>query len=484
MLFLALKYFYRGLRQAWPLLLIAFVGRGGGGSRWVNFLYIALAITGLQMGSSIFAWFRYFFFVENEDLVVDQGLFSRKRTSIPLERIQSLQFEQTFLHRWLGVVKVRIETAGGSGTEMSLDALEQKRAEALRRFILARKADLGETPVAQEASTESGQKPQTTLLRLSPKELLRVGITQNHLRTAGLIIGGLFGLYQVVDDLFLQQDFETLIRQLMGIELQTWEQQIWMGAALLALAAVLGTLLLTVLRFYDLHLRQDTDGFYLTAGLLNRKEEVMRLEKLQYVRSSANPLQAALGLQTLRLFQAGSGAQQQTQAMTVPGCRPDVAARVHAAIFASEDQPEPVWMGISPLVIRRRWVFTGLLPALLGALVLGTNAGAWGALPLLWLGPAYWLARRYHQNFGYALDGEQLQVRAQLLVQRHTQLWLYKVQAVHLSQSLYQGRKDLADLTLSMAAGEVELPYLPLEVAEQLRDFVLHRIEVGKETWM
>lgn len=492
MLFIGLKYLRRALRQAWPLFLIVVV-RGGQTDTFTRVLYLALAITGLQLITSIVAWFRFTFSIQNDELVVQQGLFSRKRSSIPLTRIQSLQFEQNVLHRRLGVVEVQVETAGSQGSELSMDALERERAEDLRRFIIARKANLQPAEAdsdaemdpqeATEATTEATPSPANDLLSLSPRAVLYAGLTSNHLRTAGLIVGGLFGLYQIAGDIFPLAQPDQLIERLVGVApKQLWVSSLIMAVAL-AIAAVLGSLLRTGLRYHDLHLSTNAEGFRLTAGLFNRRDQQMRHEKLQYLQSSMNPLQEWVGLRTLLLVQVG-GSRAARQSMQVPGCDEAAWERVRQRMFGADVDASLGWVGIHPRVARRYLFQLGLIPVLLAMAPLWLWIGPWALLSLPWIGVAYWLGLRYYRNFRYGLNEELLRVQSALFVRRDTQLWLHKVQAVHVNQTWIQRRFDLASVSLSMATGGVEIPYVSLSIAQQIRDTVLYRVETATEDWM
>lgn len=490
MVFIGLKYLRRALRQAWPLFIIV-VLRNGQGERFTNVLYLALIITGLQLITSIIAWFRYTFYVQNDELVVSQGLFRRKRSSIPLPRIQSLQFSQNLLHRRLGVVAVEVETAGSQGTELSIDALEKDRAEDLRRFIMARKADL--QPELEAAAPEaeadfdqaepSTQAATTPLLRLTPRVLLYAGLTRNHLRTAGLIIGGLLGLYQLAGDVFPLMQPDQMIERLIGVApTQLWQSTLLVVVAL-GLAAVVGSLIQTALRFFDLRLESDDTGFHLQAGLLNRREELMRHEKLQYLRSLQNPLQAQLRLRTLQLVQVG-GNRAARQSMQIPGGDDGAWERARTRMFGEAAEEGLTWSGIHPRIVRRYLIQLGIIPALIGTGVLWINVGPWALLALPWIGVGYLLGLRYYRTFRYGLNHRVMRVTSALFLRSETELWLFKAQAVELSQNWIQRRHDLASVTLHMATGGVNIPYLPLAEAERLRDLVLYRVEVSEEDWM
>jgi len=490
MVFIGLKYLRRALRQAWPLFLIV-VLRNGQGERFTNLLYLALLITGLQLITSIVAWSRYTFYIKNDELMVSQGLFRRKRSSIPLPRIQSLQFSQNVLHRRLGVVEVEVETAGSQGSELSMDALERDRAEALRSFIMARKADLQpevasaeEAAATDPAATEApSKKPATLLLHIAPKVLLYAGLTRNHLRTAGLVIGGLLGLYQLTGGVLPLMQPDQLIERLIGVApTQLWQSTLLVMLAL-GLVAVVGSLIQTALRFFDLRLESDEAGFHLQAGLINRREQLMRHEKMQYLRSLQNPLQARLGLRTLQLVQVG-GNRAARQSMQIPGGDDEAWERVRARMFGEEAEAGIVWSGIHPRIVRRYLIQWGAIPALIGMGLLWLKVGPWALLALPWIGVGYLLGRRYYQSFRYGLNHRVMRVKSALFLRSETELWLYKAQAVALNQTWIQRRYDLASVVFYMATGNVTIPYLPLAEAEKLRDRVLYRVEVSQEDWM
>ncbi|GAB4414039.1 MAG: PH domain-containing protein [Bacteroidia bacterium] len=479
--FLLLKYLRRIGRSLWPLLVLLVLGRGESKMQWI--LVLAVVLTSLQLVGALLAYFRFFFYLQGDQLVVEQGVLARKRTTIPLERIQGLTFEQNFLHRLLGLVQVQVDTAGSKSSDVTFDALEMARAVSLRSFILQQQQEIApaaddaeEVPVAVAASQE--------LLHLAPVALLRVGLTQNHLQTTGLILGSLFGLWQLSGDLWEEAGIEQLLPRLLGIDYRHSVGTIVVLLVLLLLASFVGTLLRTVLRYFDLRLRQAADGFYLTAGLLQRREQVARFHKIQFVRWSVNPLQALLGLHTVRLFQAGSDAQQARQAIAIPGCGMAEVEQVLMPYASPADRAGLAWAEISPRIVGRRVLWWGVVPLLLAAPVLVLHGKLVSVLLVCWPLLVWWLARRYRQRFRFGVNAGLLHIRSGVLGHRDTLLHLRKVQGVALGQSPYQRRHGLACLELYTAAGSLELPYLALDTARHLRDYLLCRVEADRGAWM
>jgi len=138
--------------------------------------------------------------------------------------------------------------------------------------------------------------------------------------------------------------------------------------------------------------------------------------------------------------------------------------------------------GIDGKALYRRFLFRGIIPAI------GLAIALWGwlsLLSLLWLAIQWPLARRYQRLWRWGLDDEVIYTKSHVIGQRHRMLSLYKVQAVAVVQSWYQQRHGLATLTLHTASGRTfNVPYISLEKAFELRDYVNFRIESDERAWM
>ena len=105
-----------------PLVFVVAVnglGSGGDSEGWSS--YITSIIYGVillfLLVSGIIKWKRFRYWFEEEELRIEYGLFVKKKRYIPFERIQSLNYTEGILHRPFGLVKVKVETAGGGQTK-------------------------------------------------------------------------------------------------------------------------------------------------------------------------------------------------------------------------------------------------------------------------------------------------------------------------------------------------------------------------------
>ncbi|MCZ2338591.1 MAG: PH domain-containing protein, partial [Chitinophagales bacterium] len=123
------------VKQFFPVILVILIG---GSKNKTDFLFLAVVI--ISALSAIFAiinYYKTYFYVKNHELFIQSGIFKKKNTSIPFERIQTINFEQHFLHQIFSVLSIKIDTAGSEKTEFEFDAIEVNKAKALRDMILA-----------------------------------------------------------------------------------------------------------------------------------------------------------------------------------------------------------------------------------------------------------------------------------------------------------------------------------------------------------
>ncbi|MEM9992208.1 MAG: PH domain-containing protein, partial [Bacteroidota bacterium] len=309
-IFIILRFIRRIISFAWPIILGLMIGRSSGTDRFE----LAITLIGsLSMITSIIAYFRYYYYIKEEELVIESGLFNRVKLGIPFDRIQTVNFNRTVLHRVFNVVEVEIDTAGSVQSELKIDALKVEKAEELRAFLLSEKAkqtalNTATAEHSDEAPTNQTAQPEELVINLGLGEVLRIGITQNHLRSTGLIFGGLFALSQGVNIEF--EDFERIL----GLGNYTW-----LGVfMLLALASFLISVVRSGLRYYNLQLWRSDEKYRMEAGLFTRREVSALDHKIQVIQWSDNLLKRLLGYFDVYMKQASSQVVAISRSIAVP----------------------------------------------------------------------------------------------------------------------------------------------------------------------
>jgi putative membrane protein len=435
-------------------------------------------ITCLVVVFSVWRYFRFYFFITEDKLHVHRGVFTRIKLDIPFDRIQTISFEQNIIHQIFNVARLKIDTAGSSKEEFEFTALDMVKAKELRQFILNRK---GLNPIEKLKEEKSSRM----ILNLGIADLLRVGISQNHLRTTGIIVAFLLGLRDRISDALgakYVDEFDSVAERLF--------ENIWFYGASLFLAILVlsffGTLVYTVLRYYNLRLWKTTDGYKMESGLFNIREQAARDQKIQILRWVSNPIRDLFKIVQLRFYQASSLAGSSKTSITVPGVPND---RLHAILNF-------YYRGLSPLALEegwqidkryftRRFIYLAILPTILIlAIAFFSKQSVWFGIAFFWMIISgvyqYYLRKKWRFQF----TDDTLLIKYGVLERVSKAILLRKVQGVQIKQSPYQFKNALSTILLHTASGDIKIPYIPLETAWDIKNYILFKVEASKYKWM
>lgn len=110
---------------------------------WTLPVRLAAALAAIVAVGSGLQWvvsirYRYWRYGLAEDvLILERGVWTRKRSMTPYFRVQNVDVTQGPLERWLGLKRLTIRTASAF-TDASIPGLDGQAAEDLRVRILAR----------------------------------------------------------------------------------------------------------------------------------------------------------------------------------------------------------------------------------------------------------------------------------------------------------------------------------------------------------
>ena len=449
--------------------------------------YFALAIIGITAASairSIISYFKFYYYVKDDELIIEKGIFQKTKLNVPFDRIQTINFKENILHQFFNVVSLEIDTAGSKGNEFSITALKKDKAIAIREFLLAQKKSSTPTPFSEEEVEEEIEIPEEELLHLSPLDLVKIGVSQNHLRTAAIVFAFMFTSMDYIESI-TGWKLENGIDNLLGSSSNTLLMGLITIVPIFIIIAFLISLVRTVIRYYNLRFIKTSMGFKVISGLFTRNEQSASMQKIQLIRWTTNPIKKVFSLFDISLRQAASTAIARKQSIYVPGCFEEQLLAVRAAYFPEESQLSFEEHVIHPLVIYRRVLYFGFLPAgifLLNGYSEGEMVNYYWAI--IWVVIVLLLSWVYQRNFKYFVSDEGIRVSTSIVGKTETLLKWFKIQGVEIQQGIYQRRKNLCNLVFHTAAGTVKIPYIELEKARKIEDFVLYKIENSEEPWM
>lgn len=479
--------FLRNLRIAINIFVsVIFVQMG------LNFSILGLDLKGIGILLAVIfliisylQYRRFFFYVQDDKFVIEKGLLSRDKITIPFGRIQTVNINQNLLQQVLGVVALKVDTAGSAEKEIEIAALSKKDARQLQQFLIDRKEALSETSTGGEEEVTSDPRfsgRQQPLVKLGIKDLLLVGLTENHLRTGLVLVAVVYGYLAQYKE-FLLKPFEPYLEEQASHLTSSWLVLAPVGLILFLFISTLLSMLQSVLRYFNLTFFVDEKGVQLVSGLLKRSEYQLPVNKIQYLKWKSNPLRKLIGLQTLVIKQAGSQATGDRKSVKVPGCKQAQLDVVLDTFYPERRKAGFFLYRAHKLLFMQMATWMGLLPALAMA-ALAFLGNYWLAVPALYLPLALYFIFRYYRSVGMAVNRDLVIIKKGWVFPEKLALKFYKLQDVRFSQSIFQKRRNLASITFYTAAGEEKMPHIPKQEALEVYNYCLYKIESSEEKWM
>lgn len=462
------------IRQLGVVIVIFLLG-GNISERLDRYAAFGFAILAFAVIRAIVTYFRFYYSVANEELTIERGFLSKSRTTIPFDRIQAVDFDQSPIHRIFDLVKVVINTAGTGGDEVTISALTRAKAEELKQSILQQKS------TSELAVEEADILTPETIVKHSLLDLVKIGLASNHFRSFMIIVGFAFWIFQQAEEAQLWERLKALLP-----EAQVMTSNVTLMVVLflaVVTASILISIIVTLTRFYGLKLSRIEDRFQLSHGLLNTRQFTAKDQKIQLFTTVQTWLQKQFDYFTISLKQASSQMVRTKKSLLIPGSRRDQIANVVAALFPRESKT--YFDGkVSKYYLRyhiRNTIIIGLVvmvPALVTKLypylIFGVLIIIFGIVGSL----------LSYRKLRYQVGENLIKIQGGTFGGKLAVLESYKVQSVSLSANVYQWRRKLNNLRIHTASGTVSIPFVEQKKAREIRDFLLYQIQNTKKPWM
>jgi len=456
----------------WPLLLATiFKKRDNAALFWSIGLGVALLFIIIK---SIADYIAFRFYVFNNELIIRSGIIKKKVITIPLEKIQTVHLEQHFWHTLTGTTKVLIDTPGSEKTEVAIQALSTTDANAFREMLLAEKST-----AVQQVNAISDR---STILQLKSKDLLWLSLSANHFETLGLMLFFVLSRLDDVKKIFEVDAFDWLETQTETTAF-TWRLIMIVLGLMLTLAFII-SVVRTVLRYFNMQVTQNSKGLIVKWGLIQVKQHIIPLHKIQLVEWKANWLRRKLGLYLVQLKATGEDAnERKKQKIIIP-----TVEKHQTTALATAYQPQidnHAWNNsIQKVYVKRKLLLIGLPITLL---LMATTVYWWhwyALLFLLWF--VYYAISVYtfQQQFKFGVNHESIYICKGVWGRKHMILNWEKIQLVVQKQTLFQQQKGYANIELHTAGGSITIPYLTISEANTLHNYALYQLESANKNWV
>jgi uncharacterized membrane protein YdbT with pleckstrin-like domain len=372
---------------------------------------------------------------DRQRLIVQTGIFFRRKAMVPLTHITTLWVESPFYLRPFNAKRVCIDTAGGKRPQVDLNLiLYPKEADKLLSY-------------------RTGTEDTPRRYRTKWQYLLFLSVY-----VSGTLTGILFfatALHQLGKLLGEQ------IQNLVVSGVNTLAEQLWFvphTAAIAAIIVLLGwglSFVRNLLHFSGFSVTRYHRSLCISAGLLNRREYTCHIRDINFLNLRQTLLGKLLQLYMVYIHCIGYGKRKRDQAVLLPGVGPGETRRIIKDLlweFPIQDNilhpaPFSLWrylrwplltlLGVAPAVTLSIWFIPEQADLLrfLGLVLV---------LPIVWWGILQGLGR---YDAGVAVDKRSLTLRYPRLFVLHTVVIpCQKISCLRIRQSVWQQKRNRCDL--------------------------------------
>ncbi|GAA3727866.1 PH domain-containing protein [Salinactinospora qingdaonensis] len=456
----------RPLRSLLVPILIALVA--GNFNPWVLGSSALAVVAVVVTGFVTYRTFRYR--VGQERLEIRKGLLQRSTRTIPLERIRGVEVTSTLLHRAFGLAVVNIEAAAGGpdAQEGKLDAVSVDEAERLRRELLHRRALLrGESQQAASGEAEeeertdtaalappSAVEPDTVYFAMPARWYFYAVLSLGYLLTPFVALAAVLGfVLQIVDDLSLDIESEQLFGAADELLADSVLPLIVAGVAVIVVLVLMMPVFAVIsysISHWDFTLLRRGEALVAERGLFTRSSVTLEHRRIRGHELLDNPLQRLRSAVRLRAIVTGISGTSNRAALLPIGDRDTVERIVAQAL-----QPYRGPLHAHPPAARTRRLVRAIVPFAALAAAVAWFAPWWVTAVLLipaLLGIPLGIDR--YRSLGHGSDSDSVSVRSGSLRRHQAVVHRRAVIGWRWRQTLFQRRVRLADMGLTVGAGD------------------------------
>ncbi|PGL56053.1 hypothetical protein CN922_01320 [Bacillus cereus] len=457
-----------------PLIIFLFSLRG----KFPFWYLVPIGFALITIISAIVGWYYKVYWVENNVLHVKQGLFVKKESYLNKERVQTINTSSNVLYQMLGLKKIQIETAGGGDeAEVRLAGITVEEATELITLLNEPTPEVKAEKTLDEAAENTVEKAivteekQTTEYKLTWKEILIASVTSGQF---GVLFSLIFFVYHQVDEYIPKWIKNSVTSYVMDHDIYGW---IYMVAILLVVSWMISTIGYA-LKHGNFTVNRKNDEVRISQGLLERKELVLKLHRIQGVTIKEGILRQPFGYCAVQVEVIQSEGKEEKVTL-----HPIIRKNRVQQLLAHLQLPYELNANITSLpkaALRRYLIDSFIFFAMLAIPLTGISVYfekyyiMWALLPLAIL--IFTLGYATFKINGYSVNGEQITL-VYRSVGKYTGLIRRRhVQSMEKTQSYFQRRADLCTYKFSSASSSYKIEHTRVEDAERMQDWYKKKI--------
>jgi putative membrane protein len=404
-------------------------------NRVINTSLLLLTFLACISIASVISWKRFLYEIQTDQLSVEHGLFMRKRRFIPKERIQSIQESEDIVHRLLGLVKLQIETAGGSGEpEVVLGAVTREEAEQIRK-------ELSHHFLYKDR--QEHMEAQLVSFRLSTRRLLFFSATSGGM---GIALSAVIGMYFQIDDYVnISLDFANFVAKTPSFYISS--------ILLLALFVWITGILILYQKYYDFQITRNDEDLIITRGLIEKRKLTIPLQRIQAVKVEENIIRQWFGFVTVRLLSVSGGADTNEELSFI--CFPLVKKKDLPIIFKHYLPDYMFCSFIQPLPKRsvKPYLFRAAVPVILLFLLCFYFFPMTKYVAPFLIGASIVIGYRQFKDTGWMLFNQQLFIVTRRFIRTTVIIKRSRIQSLQTYKTMFQETPMLCTIKVYVKSG-------------------------------
>lgn len=428
--------------------------------------------------------YKYHIDEEREELVVQQGLVSKKMTVVKFSNIVQVNISQNLIQKALEVYSLTLDTAGSDQVEINLYALSGQDSVSLKELLL-HKIGNKEEVLEQQNDLATPSVPTETLLKLSTKNILLFSLLSNYRQGLVLFFAFVITTIQNTTDFFesIGQDDEYDFQNFQFESWRTWLTFIILGIGIIIIIPFIINIARYFITYYNFTIVKNSQGnLSMQYGLVNIKNTIFNKTKVQMIVFKQNLILKKLGIGFLSLRQIVNDAAKADQAsVDIPGISIHDKDKVYRLAFEANVYADATEMKPQIGLLFSRIIKSLILCLILFVPIYFIDVSFSKDYLFILLLTLFLLSLIYNyfyfRNYRFFWNGEYLIKKEGVWNAKEFIIPVDRIQSIIVSQGFWQKRRDTGNLYVATSASQVSFRFFDYKQTIAISNCILYKLE-------
>ena len=286
-------FFVKALRSYASLILII-----------IMLLSYLAGFIALSLITAFLSFYFKKYYVEDGNLIFIHGVIQHERTSIPLNKIQSLRTKSGLIYRMLDMKGISFDTLASRTEEIEL-ILDDDDWDALLSRVETQENTQKEVQETEATEQEATANNKTVQLEVSNLNLIKGALCQNHLKGMAVLFGVLATLYNQITSVN-----DKAANYFIDYVETHADSSAFSVTAVLTVIVILYLVILILwmgkvfLQYFNMDIRMGEKQLFFESGLITRNSSRFSFDKVCTLYVKRNVIENWLGCCTIMVRQA------------------------------------------------------------------------------------------------------------------------------------------------------------------------------------